>query len=65
MRTVQPGMNVGRQRRKIQQLIVEAPAPDHAAYLEYLLTLFDADVAAGAPRPASEFLPMYHEEFGL
>lgn len=29
----------------------------------YLLGLFEASLAEGLPRPASEFLPMYHEEF--
>lgn len=68
MKTVSPGMDVERQRRKIIHRIVEAPdsghAPNaHVAYLEYLLGLFDASVAEGQPRPASEFLPMYDEEF--
>lgn len=65
MRSVQPGMNVARQRRKITQRITEAPDVDHAAYLAYLLGQFDADVVLGVPRPASEFLPMYFEEFDL
>lgn len=65
MLSVQPGMNVAKQRRKIEQRIVEAPGPDAAAYLAHLLGAFDASVAAGLPRPASEFLPMYFEEFDL
>jgi hypothetical protein len=28
------------------------------------VTLFDAEVAAGRPTPASTFIPMYEEEFG-
>lgn len=57
-------MNVAKQRRKLVQLCAEAP-PSHQSYIEYLIGLFDADCEAGLPRPASEFIPMYHEEFGL
>lgn len=64
MRSVQPGMNIPRQRRKITHLINNAETVDQAAYLAYLLGLFDANVALGVPRPASEFLPMFDEEFG-
>lgn len=63
MRSVQPGMNVARQRRKLSQRIAEAPSAEHAVYLAWLLGQFDADVVLGVPRPASEFLPMYFEEF--
>lgn len=63
MKSVQPGMNVAKQRRKITHLIDTAPGPDHARYLENLLQQFDESIAAGQPRPASEFLPMYDEEF--
>lgn len=52
-------MNVAKQRRKIIQAITDAPD----TYLEYLLALFDAAVVAGQPQPASQFLPMYEEEF--
>lgn len=62
MRNVQPDMNVARQRQKLVQLAVEAPAA-HQGYLAHLLTLFDAEVAAGRPTPASQFIPMYREEF--
>lgn len=70
MKTVSHGMDVPRQRRKFIQRIVDAPdnglePSPHVRYLEYLLGLFDASVAAGQPRPASEFLPMYDEEFDL
>ena len=65
MRSVQPGMNVARQRRKFLQRINDAPDVDHAVYLSWLLGQFDADVALGVPRPASEFLPMYFEEFDV
>ncbi|AOZ61414.1 hypothetical protein SEA_DRHAYES_83 [Mycobacterium phage DrHayes] len=63
MLSVSPGMDVARQRRKFVGRIL-AEDDDHAvAYLVYLLRLFDAAVAAGTPRPASEFLPMFQEEF--
>jgi len=57
-------MNIARQRRKISRLIDEAPE-SHRPYLIYLCSLFDAEVDAGTPQPASQFLPMYHEEFDL
>ncbi|MDO3336629.1 hypothetical protein P5V81_00210 [Mycobacteroides abscessus subsp. abscessus] len=56
-------MNVAKQRRKIIQAITDAPDTEHVTYLEYLLALFDAAVVAGQPQPASQFLPMYEEEF--
>ncbi|AYB70618.1 hypothetical protein SEA_SERENDIPITOUS_77 [Mycobacterium phage Serendipitous] len=70
MITVSHGMDVERQRRKIVHRICEAPdngfdRSPHVHYLEHLLAMFDASVAAGRPRPASEFLPMYDEEFDL
>ena len=58
-------MNVARQRRKITQLIADAPDAAHVVYLEHVLGLFDAAVAADLPRPAVEFLGMYREEFNL
>ncbi|AAN01822.1 hypothetical protein SEA_SOYO_70 [Mycobacterium phage SoYo] len=64
MRNIQPGMNIAKQRRKLTQLAAEAP-PSHVGYIEHLIRLFDAEVAAGRPTPASQFIPMYHEEFGL
>jgi hypothetical protein len=64
VKNVQLGMNVGRQRRKLAQAITDAPDAEHAAYLEHLLGLFDAGVVVGQPQPASQFLPMYEEEFG-
>jgi hypothetical protein len=66
MRSVQPGMNVARQRRKITQVLDEKTAlgdVDAGSYLAYLLGLFDANVALGVPRPAGEFLVMYAEEY--
>lgn len=57
-------MNIGKQRRKLTQLAAEAP-PSHQGYLSHLVRLFDREVAAGTPQPASQFIPMYHEEFGL
>ena len=70
MKTVAMGLNVTAHRRKFIERIVTAPdsglEPNlHVQYLEWLLGLFDAAVAAGQPRPASEFLPMYYEEFDL
>lgn len=65
MKNVQPGMNVARQRRKLTHLINNAPDEQHVRYLAYLLYQFDAAVAHGEPQPAGEFIPMYHEEFGL
>lgn len=64
MRSVQPGMNVARQRRKFTHRIEHAESDDAARYLTYLLALFDAEVHNGLPRPASEFLPIFDEEFG-
>jgi hypothetical protein len=55
-------MNVARQRRKLTVLADQCPQ-DHRSYVEYLIGLFDAAVAQGLPRPASEFIPMYEEEF--
>ena len=66
MRSVQPGMNVAKQRRKISQLLDETTAAgdvDAGSYIAYLLGLFDANVALGVPRPAGEFLAMYAEEY--
>ncbi|QIG61598.1 hypothetical protein SEA_XIMENITA_90 [Mycobacterium phage Ximenita] len=63
MLSVQPGMDVARQRRKFIGRIL-AEDDDHAvAYLIALLAMFDASVAAGLPRPAREFLYMFAEEF--
>ncbi|AXH44119.1 hypothetical protein SEA_KALNOKY_73 [Mycobacterium phage Kalnoky] len=64
MRNIQPGMNIAKQRRKLTQLAAEAP-PSHVGYIEHLIRLFDREVAEGRPTPASQFIPMYHEEFGL
>ncbi|AMS01059.1 hypothetical protein SEA_ARCHERNM_65 [Mycobacterium phage ArcherNM] len=64
MRNVQMEMNVAKQRRKLTQLCAEAP-PGHQGYIEHLIRLFDRECEAGRPTPAKEFIPMYHEEFGL
>ncbi|ATW60203.1 hypothetical protein SEA_PH8S_75 [Mycobacterium phage Ph8s] len=64
MRGIEPTMNVAKQRRKITQLIEEAP-PWHHAYLRDLLDRFDTEVSAGRPTPASYFIPQYQEEFDL
>ena len=65
MKTITPGMNVARQRRKFDHRIEHAPSAEHARYLVWLRAEFDASIAAGEPRPASEFLPMYFEEFDI
>ncbi|BBY88019.1 hypothetical protein [Mycolicibacterium tokaiense] len=41
MSHVQPGMNVARQRRKITQLIADAPDTAHVVHLDRILSLFD------------------------
>ncbi|AIS73741.1 hypothetical protein SEA_PANAMAXUS_66 [Mycobacterium phage Panamaxus] len=64
MRNLQPGMNIAKQRRKLTQLAAEAP-PGHKGYIDHLVALFDREVAEGRPTPASSFIPMYLEEFGL
>lgn len=64
MRNVQPDMNIAKQRRKLTQLAATAP-DSHLGYIDHLIRLFDREVAAGTPQPASQFIPMYHEEFGL
>jgi hypothetical protein len=64
MKTIEPGMNIARQRRKITSRIASA-TPQEQAYLEYLVGLFDAGVAADEPQPARMFLPMFHEEFDI
>ncbi|QFG11502.1 hypothetical protein I5G87_gp78 [Mycobacterium phage Ekdilam] len=63
MLSVEPGMDVARQRRKFIGRILDEPDDYAVAYLVYLLGLFDAAVAAGTPRPAREFLYMFAEEF--
>jgi hypothetical protein len=63
MRNIQPDMNVAKQRGKLTRLADEAPE-SHRPYIGHLVTLFDAEVAAGRPTPASTFIPMYEEEFG-
>lgn len=65
MKSVQHGMDVAKQRRKITHRIEHAPSEHHAAYLTDVLARFDASLAMGLPRPASEFLPAYEEEFDL
>ncbi|AJD82488.1 hypothetical protein SHEEN_70 [Mycobacterium phage Sheen] len=57
-------MNIARQRRKLTQLAAEAP-PSHRGYIDHLIRLFDREVAAGTPTPASQYIPMYEEEFGI
>ena len=63
MRNVQHGMDVARQRRKILALVTPESPFAQRAYVTHLVTLFDAAVAADQPTPASQFIPMFHEEF--
>jgi hypothetical protein len=65
MKNVQPGMNVAKQRRKIASLLDEHSTPSQQLFVLHLVGLFNASVEEGQPRPASEFIPMYLEEFGL
>lgn len=63
MKNVQPGMNVDRQRRKILALVTPESPFAQRSYVTHLVTLFDAAIARGIPQPASEFIPMFQEEF--
>lgn len=60
---VQPGMSIAKQARKFNTRIEDAPSVHAARYLAYLKGRMLATVAMGAPQPASNFLPMYEEEF--
>lgn len=64
MKNIQPGMNVPKQRRKIEHLHDNGPE-HHRFYLAWLLDEFDRAVAEGLPQPASEFLARYYEEFDI
>jgi hypothetical protein len=64
MKNTQQDMNVARQRRKLTSLIDHVSDPGEVRYLTWLVELFDDAVAHGLPQPATEFIPMYHEEFG-
>ncbi|QAU06503.1 hypothetical protein SEA_KISI_85 [Mycobacterium phage KiSi] len=63
MLSVEPGMDVARQRRKFVGRILDEDDDHAVAYLVFLLALFDRSVAAGIPRPAREFLYAFAEEF--
>ena len=65
MRNIQPSMNVAKQRRKLDTLIDNAPDDNHQGYLEGVKALFEAELVAGRPTPASQFIPAYWEEFDL
>lgn len=68
MLSVQPDMNIARQRRKLtvrRDDALDAGHLDQAVFLSHLVGRFDAAIAMGTPRPASEFLPMFDEEFDL
>lgn len=60
---IQPGMDIRRQIRKFDTRIADAPTDHAATYLAYLKGRMLATIALGAPQPASNFLPMYEEEF--
>ncbi|QAX95624.1 hypothetical protein I5H03_gp022 [Mycobacterium phage Nibb] len=63
MLSVEPGMDVARQRRKFVGRILTEDDDHAVAYLVALLAMFDRSIAAGIPRPAREFLFMFAEEF--
>jgi len=65
MKNVQPAMNVGKQRRKLIALLPTADTNQKREYVFHLIGLFDAAVEDGQPQPASQFIPMYEEEFDL
>jgi hypothetical protein len=62
MKTVTPDMNVPRQLRKLDALVTD---PSHVAYVGHLKQMLLDSVAAGQPQPASQFIPMFLEEFDL
>ncbi len=61
MKSIQPGMKVERQLRKLDAL---ATTEQRAVYVAYCKGLLLASVAMGTPQPASQFIPMIEEEFG-
>ena len=62
MKTVAFDMDVDRQLRKLDALVT---APEHEGYVNHLKDLLRQSVAAGTPQPASQFIPMFQEEFGV
>lgn len=60
VKTVQPGMNLNRQLRKLE---AQATTPARAIYVAYVKGLLLASAAMGIPQPASHFIPMIFEEF--
>lgn len=56
-------MNIARQRRKILALVTPQSPFAQQSYVTHLVTLFDAAIARGIPQPASQFIPMFFEEF--
>lgn len=65
MKTVTSDMNVDRQRRKLLALVTPDSPFAEQAYVTHLVTLFDAAIARGVPQPASQFIPMFFEEFDV
>lgn len=63
--SVQDTMSLPKQVRKFDTRIADAPTLDAACYLAYLKGQMLATVAMGRPTPASQFLPMYEEEFSV
>jgi hypothetical protein len=62
MKTVAFDMDVPRQLRKLDALVTY---PSHVSYVGHLKDLLLASVAAGTPQPASQFVPMFQEEFDV
>ena len=56
-------MNVAKQRRKILHAITDAPDAEHASDPSICWHCSTPAVAAEQPQLASQFLPMYEEEF--
>jgi len=62
MKTVAFDMDVPRQLRKLDALATD---PARQAYVVYLKLLLLKSVADGVPQPASQFIPLFEEEFGV
>jgi hypothetical protein len=60
---IQPTMNIAKQARKFESRMAIAESIEEKCYLAYLRGRMLATVATGAPQPASNFIPMWEEEF--
>jgi hypothetical protein len=56
-------MKVARQAREFDSRMATAESVEERCYLAYLKGQMLATVALGVPQPASNFLPMFEEEF--